>query len=325
MIRNPVQLAVPILVAFALDASADATPEPAVSILNLYDAFGPEVEGTVQDFGFSALVRYGGTTILFDAGTNADVLRKNVEALGVDLAEVDFAVASHSHFDHISGFDHVLEVNPELPIYFPNDPFWGAPLPFDATGTDPHAADDLPEDECYFRGEKTRFTFESSGRFWNANVEFVKEHTEVAPGVHLIATRSPFIGYFSRYPNTGLAGDPDTSDIKTIGLPELSLSLETAQGEVLVVGCSHSLVDVITRTTREHLGRDVALVAGGYHLLPYGEEEIRGVARRMRDEYGVLRVAPAHCTGHLGFKLFREIYGGGYHAFGLGSTVEMSD
>ena len=33
-------------------------------ILNLYDAFGPERDGLVQDFGFSALVRYGDTTIL---------------------------------------------------------------------------------------------------------------------------------------------------------------------------------------------------------------------------------------------------------------------
>ena len=114
------------------------------SILNLYDAFGPEVVGTVQDFGYSALIRYGELTILFDAGTNADILERNAQALGVDFAAVDFAVASHSHFDHISGFDHVLDVHPDVPIYFPHDPFWGAPLPFDATGTDPEAVANLP-------------------------------------------------------------------------------------------------------------------------------------------------------------------------------------
>jgi 7,8-dihydropterin-6-yl-methyl-4-(beta-D-ribofuranosyl)aminobenzene 5'-phosphate synthase len=293
------------------------------SILNLYDAFGPEVVGTVQDFGYSALIRYGELTILFDAGTNADILERNAQALGVDFAAVDFAVASHRHFDHISGFDHVLDVHPDVPIYFPHDPFWGAPLPFDATGTDPEAVANLPLDQQYFRGEKTKFVFDSSGRFRHADVRFVKEHREVAPGVNLIVTRSPFVGYFTRYPNTGVEGFEEDSAVKTMGLPEISLSLSTGEGEVLVVGCSHSLVDVITATAKEHLDRDVAMVVGGYHLLPYGEDEIRAIADRMRSELRVARVAPAHCTGHLGFKVFGEVYGADYRLAGLGASVEI--
>lgn len=292
-------------------------------ILNLYDAFGAETPGTVLDFGFSALIHYRGTTILFDSGTNAEVLAKNVAALGVDLRDVDFAVASHSHFDHISGFDYLLEVNPDVTIYFPNDPFWGAPMPFDATGTDPHVVDKLPIEQRYFRGEKTKFTFHSSGRFWKANVKFVEDHVEIAPGINLIATRSPFLGYFSRYPAVGLGGEKDTSATKTMGLPELSLSLSSSQGEILIVGCSHSLVDVITRTSKQHLERNVAMVMGGYHLLPYDTGEIEGIARRMRDELGVDQVAPAHCTGHLGFKVFRDLYGDDYLAAGLGARIPI--
>jgi 7,8-dihydropterin-6-yl-methyl-4-(beta-D-ribofuranosyl)aminobenzene 5'-phosphate synthase len=293
-------------------------------ILTLYDAFGPEVDGVVQDFGFSALIRYQGKLILFDAGTNAEIFAQNVKALGVDLRDIDFAVASHSHFDHISGFDYLLEVNPDVIIYFPNDPFWGAPLPFDVSGTDANAAKDLPVDQQYFRGEKTKFTFRSSGRFRNANVKFIDAHTEIAPGINLIATRSPFMGYFSRYPNTGATENVvSEKDIKTMGLPELSLSLSTPDGEVLVVGCSHSLVDVITRTARDHLNHDIAMVMGGYHLLPYNEDEISEMARRMHEELGVARVAPAHCTGHLGFKLFGEIYGDNYVPAGLGRVIDL--
>ena len=312
------------MVCLVLTPPAAASSETDDHILNLYDAFGPDIEGVVQDFGFSALIRYRGTTILFDGGTNAEILAKNCEALGVDLRDVDFAVASHSHFDHISGFDYLLEVNPDVKIYFPNDPFWGAPMPFDVTGTDPDAGEDLPVDQQYFQGEKTTFTFDSSGRFRDANVEFVSGHMNVAPGVDLVATRSPFVGYFSRYPNTGIAGDKDDSEIKTMGLPELSLSLATKDGAALVVGCSHSLVDVITRTAKDHLGGEVALVVGGYHLLPYGESEISAIAKRMRDEYGVARVAPAHCTGHLGFKVFSETYGDDYVPAGLGALVPLS-
>ena len=44
------------------------------SILNLYDAFGYQKRGTILDWGFSALVRYNGKTILFDTGNSADGL-----------------------------------------------------------------------------------------------------------------------------------------------------------------------------------------------------------------------------------------------------------
>jgi 7,8-dihydropterin-6-yl-methyl-4-(beta-D-ribofuranosyl)aminobenzene 5'-phosphate synthase len=311
----------------ALFAACGESPRPERDgdhILNLYDAFGPDAPGTIQDFGFSALIRYRGKTILFDAGTNAAILKKNVEALGVDLREIDFAVASHSHFDHISGFDHVLDVHPKLKIYFPPDPFWGAPLPFDVTGRDPKAGEGLPKDQRYFRGGDTKITLQGSGRFWKANVEFVNDHIEIEPGINLVLTRSPFLGYFSRYPHLGIAAfDKDKSDTKTMGLPELSLCLSTERGEVVVVGCSHSLVNVIARTAREHLGREIAMVMGGFHLLPYEEGAIRKLANQMRDELGVRSVAPAHCTGHLGFRVFREVFGEDYHLAGLGTVTPL--
>ena len=87
--------------------------------LSLYDAFGAPGEGLVKHFGFSLLVEYRGTTILFDAGSKAEVLRNNVEALAVDLSTVDFAVLSHNDADHFGGFSYFREMNPTAPIYVP--------------------------------------------------------------------------------------------------------------------------------------------------------------------------------------------------------------
>jgi 7,8-dihydropterin-6-yl-methyl-4-(beta-D-ribofuranosyl)aminobenzene 5'-phosphate synthase len=327
----PKLIALTLLAATVIACSKEDKPAPAIAlpkgdfILNLYDAFGPEVPGTRQDFGFSALIRYRGKLILFDSGTDANILKQNIDAFGVDLREIDFAVASHSHFDHISGFDYVLSVNPKLKIYFPPDPFWGAELPFDITGRDAEAKNELPKEQQYFGGGSTKIKLQGTGRFWKANIEFVSEHTEIEPGIDLILTRSPFLGYFSRYPQLGIKEfDNQKGDTKTMGLPELSLSLKTDEGDVLVVGCSHSLVTVITKTAKEHLNRPIGTVMGGFHLLPYKEKEIRGIAEQMRDEFGVTRVAPAHCTGHLGFKVFREVFGEQYQLAGLGSVVRIA-
>lgn len=293
-------------------------------ITNLYDAFGKDIPGLTQDFGFSALIEWEGKKILFDAGSDAEIQKQNAKTLGVDLSDVDLAVASHSHFDHINGFDYLLTVNPDVKIYFPSDPFIGAPFVFDVTGTDSAASNALSVDQRYFRGGNTRFTFEQSGRFWKSNIEFVSESREILPGLNLVTTRSPFLGYFSRYPNLTGFGEATTNDeINTTGLPELSLTLETEKGTTLIVGCSHSLVETITREARSYLGRDIGFVQGGFHLLPYKGDEIGEMAQRMRDELGVSRVAPAHCTGHLGFKVFSEIFGPSYVQAGLGAITDF--
>lgn len=312
----PFRRALPFLL-LAACASPAGAPARGDRLVNLYDAFGPKIPGTTPDWGFSCLVEYRDLRILFDSGTNADILAQNARALGVDLSTIDFAVGSHAHADHVSGFDYLLKVNPRVRIYLPSDFALGAPILFPFAAPDPAAARSLPPEERYFgSAEEKPFRVASSGRFWGANAEYVAAHREVAPGVTLIATSSELLGYFSKYP-------PHQAAPRLSGLPELSLSLRTRDGEVLVVGCSHSSVDVIVRAAKDHLKREIDLVMGGFHLVPYGADEVARTAKVLRDELAVRRVAPAHCTGHQAFKTLREFYGERYLFAGLGSEIRL--
>lgn len=294
------------------------------SITNLYDAFGKDT-ALIQDFGFSCITRYQGKVILFDAGSNADIFKHNVERLGVDLRQVDLVVVSHGHFDHLNGLDYLLAINPGVKIYFPYDIFWGAPVPFDATGQDTTARNALPEHMRYFGGGNTKFIINQSGRFWHANIEFVKASKEIMPGVSLIATNSPYMGYFSGYPSKSFVegqfdGD-DHSHYKYTNLPELSLSLNTEKGQVVIVGCSHSGVERIVEQAKQTAGDSIELVYGGFHLLPFDRTKTEEIARYLKETLGARRVAPAHCSGHLAFKIFSDLYRTDYLFAGLGETV----
>ncbi|MGB5272673.1 MAG: hypothetical protein WBN39_01350, partial [Flavobacteriaceae bacterium] len=55
-----------------------------ISITNVYDAFGKERKGLQQDFGFSCIVDYNGTIVLFDSGTDAKVFEQNVKSLKIN-------------------------------------------------------------------------------------------------------------------------------------------------------------------------------------------------------------------------------------------------
>jgi len=299
--------------------SAGQPPAPDQNyILNLYDAFGYQKRGTILDWGFSALVRYNGKTILFDTGNSADGFEHNVKALGVDLNQVDIAVLSHRHYDHISGFDYMLRVKPAVKAYLPADEALGAPLHFTFSKDTKESLTGLPPEQLYFGGKTNSIDYKPGERFHGANAEFVGASREIAPGVHLIVTRSVMMGDFSAYPPNE-PGHPDLA-----GFPELSLALKTGKGVVLITGCSHSKVEEIILATKKYLGSHIELVEGGFHLFPYEGDYISKLARRMKDELGVQRVAPAHCTGNLAFKIFRDVYGENYNYAGVESEVMFS-
>ena len=160
------------------------------SILNLYDAFGYQKRGTILDWGFSALVRYNGKTILFDTGNSADGFEHNVKALGVDLKQVDMAVLSHRHYDHISGFDYMLKVKPAVKAYLPADIALGAPVHYTFSHDTKESLAGLPPEQLYFAGGVNSIDYKPGERFHGANAEFVGASREIAPGVYLIVTRS---------------------------------------------------------------------------------------------------------------------------------------
>lgn len=75
--------------AFAEPVAAGSDKAPRITIL--YDAFG-KASTMKKDWGFSAYIEYGGKKILFDTGNNADIFAHNVEAKGIDLTKLDFAI-----------------------------------------------------------------------------------------------------------------------------------------------------------------------------------------------------------------------------------------
>jgi 7,8-dihydropterin-6-yl-methyl-4-(beta-D-ribofuranosyl)aminobenzene 5'-phosphate synthase len=80
-------------------AGVDSTK---AQITVLYDAFGKS--STMQkDWGYAALIEYGGKRILFDTGNNGDILAQNAKAKGIDLSKLDFVVMSHRHGDYMGG------------------------------------------------------------------------------------------------------------------------------------------------------------------------------------------------------------------------------
>lgn len=265
----------------------------------LYDAFGKDV-AMQKDWGYAALIEYGGKRILFDTGNDADVLAKNASVKGVDLSKLDFVVMSHRHGDHMGGMDYLLRVNPTVKIYAPKEGFgvYGSDLPGSFYRKDPS----LPSEQQYYAGKPPQVM--SFGSAWpKANFELIDKDTQVAPGIHLITLVSDKPG--------------------TLELREVSLAIETPQGVMLIVGCSHPGIDKLTAAAARISPR-ISLIAGGFHLVVSKDDEIARVVHALRDTYNVQQVAPGHCTGEPTFNALRKAFGDRYIYAGLGSRIPLN-
>ncbi len=279
-----------------LGSSGSACAADRVTIL--YDAFG-NTATLKKDWGFSVLIEYSGKKILFDTGNNAKIFEENVKAMRVDLKDLDFVVISHRHGDHTSGLNYLLRVNPKVKIYAPVETFgvFGSKLPKGFY----RSADTLPNNMRYFNGAEPE-AFASGSPWPDANFVFVDSTTEVAPGVSLI---------------------PTVSNVKgTLELRELTLAINTPQGLVLVVGCSHPGVEEILSAASQ-VNSHVHLLLGGLHLVKTPDPEIERLASALHDKWKIDRIAPGHCTGEPAFAKLRQVFGDSYLYAGVGSHLEI--
>ncbi len=284
------------LVAFVLLFAGLSFAESPNRVTIIYDSFGKSPALTM-DWGYAALIEYGGKRVLFDTGNNAAIFEHNVKALGIDLTKLDFVVISHRHADHTSGLNYLLKVNPHVKIYVPDEP-WG--LFARGVGNDFYRKDpDLPAEMRYYQGHPPAIL--DAGTPWpGGNFIPIAKETEIAPGFFILP---------------GVSTSPGTLELK-----ELDLAIKSPKGMLVVVGCSHPGVENIVHeasTIQPH----VYLLLGGLHQIQKPDPEVERIATSLHGS--VERIAPGHCTGEPEFAALKKAYGERYIYAGVGSVIDL--
>ena len=197
----------------------------------------------------------------------------------------------------MGGLSFVLKINPKVKIYAPKEGFgvYGGDLP----GSFYRRDSTLPTDQRYFDGAAPEVM--RSGSAWpGAHFELIDKTIEIAPNIHLISLVSEKPG--------------------TLELRELSLALDTPDGMVIVVGCSHPGIDQIVEAARVFDQR-IHFVTGGFHLVIASDQDIEKTVSALHENFRVDYVAPGHCTGEPAFAALKKAFGGHYVYAGLGSQI----
>ena len=246
-------------------------------ITALMDNKGSEHLSLIFEHGLSYYIEYNDKRILFDCGASSHP-QDNAHRLGIDLAHLDAVVLSHSHYDHAAGFRDLLENGKGSKELYIGKHFF----------------------EKKYAKTARRYTDLSCGfdkaflKDHHIHVHHATGHDEIFPGVHLI-TNFPRSHAFETIPERfvrltkeGFVQD-DFPD-------EVCLALETKDGLVVLVGCSHPGILNMIAHVREVLGQEVFAVYGGTHLKEADSDRIEATIEELKS-LGVKVLGLSHCSG----------------------------
>ncbi len=248
------------------------------------DTAGPR--GTVGEHGLAVWIERDGQAVLFDTGQGL-ALRRNAEALGIDLSRTEAIVISHGHYDHTGGLNDALALAPDATVFFHPDALHPKYRPSDTGQCDEIGIPQLPKID-------TR------------NIRAGREICEVAPGVRITGE----IPRVTDYEDTGgrFYRDASCSSPDPL-LDDQALFFEVSDGLVVILGCAHAgVINTLEHFRLQTGAKRIHAILGGMHLLHASTYRIERTIAAFTD-FGIDFFCPCHCTGEAAIQALRLSFG----------------
>jgi 7,8-dihydropterin-6-yl-methyl-4-(beta-D-ribofuranosyl)aminobenzene 5'-phosphate synthase len=256
------------------------------------------------EHGLSYYIEANGKKALFDTGAS-DSFIKNAVRMGIDLAEVDFAVISHGHNDHGGGLRAFFDCNKNAPIYIRANAF-GEYYSRRTTGTAYIGLDKTLKDNA-------RFAFTDG------------KPLVIAPGFALFTTQIRKEPLYST--NATLKEKRKGVLLPDRFFHEQNLAIEENGKKVLIAGCAHNGILNISDAFQILKGSAPDAVFGGFHLCNPGsgknesEEAIARLGAKLLSAGAVCYTG--HCTGTEPYLLLKKQLGDKLCSFDAGSMANI--
>lgn len=279
-------------------------------------AISDDLEST---HGLSLYIEALGRKILFDAGPN-DLFLNNAKRLCVEIADVDFMILSHGHYDHGDGIPAFLQANQNAKIHVQKGAF----------------------DEYYANDpDKVRYIGVSVGEF--SEELPVTDADCVALEMNGVVERGRFVvhrGDYSLMPGiqifSGVSGRKcysksndelfmvkDGKHVPDQFTHEQNLLISENGKTILIAGCAHNGIVNIMECAEKILGQAPDIVISGFHLMNEDETVSRAAGREIA---GYLKKYPSqyytcHCTGLPAYEELHNLMGNQIQYLSAGQEI----
>ena len=237
-----------------------------------------------------------------------DVVLKNAQKLGVNLADVDTVILSHGHYDHSGGILPFAELNPRAKIYMQHN-----------AGGEYYAFDGEEQGFRYIGIDKKILSL--------PQVQLLKGDAKIDDELRLFTVDNRAFPLPST--NRRLRVLCEGQYIQDEFFYEQNLLLTADGKKILFCGCAHNgILNVMHALERKFGPASLPdLVIGGFHLMKRTEfseadaAEVTEIANRLKS-YKV-HFATCHCTGPAAFNQMKEILGDQLSYVHSGDEIEV--
>jgi 7,8-dihydropterin-6-yl-methyl-4-(beta-D-ribofuranosyl)aminobenzene 5'-phosphate synthase len=256
-----------------------------------------------SEHGLSLYIEAINHKILFDVGASGLFL-ENAHKMDVDIADVDFLIISHGHYDHGGGLKIFLKENNKAEVFLHQQAF------------DKHYA--LRRhgklEPIGLRDELKR----------NKQMRFTLDRLLISKGVQV------FANIVQREPrptsNYGLFTVHCEKMVDDTFTHEQNLIVEEDGKILLVTGCAHNGIINILEHFQAIKGRKPDYVIGGFHLSSpiYGNEcseTIDKIGKYLLDTKA--KCFTCHCTGIEPYQQLKAVMGANIDYLSTGSVIEL--
>lgn len=263
--------------------------------------------------GFSLYIEHEGKKILLDTGIT-DLFIKNAGKMNIDLKNIDYIVFSHGHYDHVGGLKHLIKYFKDLEnrnIEYKKSLIICHPLAFN---------------------KKYRKLENKEGmRYENIGVE---NEEEIREFFDVKTSKESFEIYSNLFYLGEITRNNEFENKKPLGFTEINgkeisdfiyddtaLGYKTADGIVILTGCSHSgICNIIEQAKRICNCEKIIYALGGFHLRN-PEKEVMDKTCDYIKKQDISTLGICHCTDLLSavelsrVNKIEEIHVGSYFEF----------
>ncbi|NMD38553.1 MAG: MBL fold metallo-hydrolase [Christensenellaceae bacterium] len=234
-------------------------------------------ENFCSEHGLSLYIETKDNKILFDVGAS-ELFLKNAKKLDVNIADVDFLVISHGHYDHGGGLETFLQENKKAKVFIHQ----------------------LAFEQYYSVRQNDELVFIGIDKELKQNKQIVltSDNFSISDDMQIF---SNVVAKESRpNSNRGLLKEHEGQMLSDTFAHEQNLIIKEDEKTLLITGCAHNGIINILEHFKKLKGRMPDYVIGGFHLSSrsYGNESpetIDKISKYLMDTKA--KFYTCHCTG----------------------------
>jgi 7,8-dihydropterin-6-yl-methyl-4-(beta-D-ribofuranosyl)aminobenzene 5'-phosphate synthase len=248
-----------------------------VKITTLIENSPGEHHALQAEHGLSFFIEKDGHKLLFDTGQSGKII-ENAAQLRVDLTSLEYVVLSHGHYDHSGGLQSLATITTDFKLIM------GQGFFDKKYGCKKNSYEYLGNnfDEQFLGEQKIPYQF------------LYKNLTELIPDVYVI-TAFPRT-HEDEVINPRFKILKNGSFQQDLFTDEVLLAIDTPEGLVVLLGCSHPGMKNMLDFTSTLINRPIYAVLGGTHLVEADENSLRKSMNYFKQN-SLKVIGVSHCTG----------------------------